>query len=614
MLVSTPSLADTMMRLISVSLSISTSYPRIRQPPGWAGRSAGILYPLAGRRRICRSGRHDGDGATKSYGPPKICRSGRHDGDGATKSYGVSKATSRENRRLDSTPGCSLSGRSAGILYPLAGRRRICRSGRHDGDGATKSYGVSKATSRENRRLDSTPGCSLSGRSAGILYPLAGRRRICRSGRHDGDGATKSYGVSKATSRENRRLDSTPGALSPAARPAFFIRWRAAEEFAGRGATMATARRRATGSARQRAAKTAGWIVPLAALSPAARPAFFIRWRAAEEFAGRGATMATARRRATGSARQRAAKTAGWIVPLAALSGRSAGILYPLAGRRRICRSGRHDGDGATKSYGVSKATSRENRRLDSTPGCSLSGRSAGILYPLAGRRRICRSGRHDGDGATKSYGVSKATSRENRRLDSTPGCSLSGRSAGILYPLAGRRRICRSGRHDGDGATKSYGVSKATSRENRRLDSTPGCSLSGRSAGILYPLAGRRRICRSGRHDGDGATKSYGVSKATSRENRRLDSTPGCSLSGRSAGILYPLAGRRRICRSGRHDGDGATKSYGVSKATSRENRRLDSTPGCSLSGRSAGILYPLAGRRRICRSGRHDGDGATK
>ena len=105
--------------------------------------------------------------------------------------------------------------------------------------------------------------------------------------------------------------------------------------------------------------KTAGWI-PLAALSPAARPAFFIRWRAAEEFAGRGATMATARRKATGSARQRAAENRwldppGWL----SLSGRSAGILYPLAGSRRICRSGRHDGDGATKSYGVSKATSR---------------------------------------------------------------------------------------------------------------------------------------------------------------------------------------------------------------------------------------------------------------
>ena len=184
------------------------------------------------------------------------------------------------------------------------------------------------------------------------------------------------------------------------------------------------------------------------------------------------------------------------------------------------------------------------------------------------------------------------------------------------LHARARRAPPAGRGRGDGSDRAASYGVDF----NNRPLATartlTPGCSLSGRSAGILYPLAGRRRICRSGRHDGDGATKSYGVSKATSRENRRLDSTtPGCSLSGRSAGILYPLAGRRRICRSGRHDGDGATKSYGVSKATSRENRRLDSTtPGCSLSGRSAGILYPLAGRRRICRSGRHDGDGATK
>ena len=159
----------------------------------------------------------------------------------------------------------------------------------------------------------------------------------------------RATGSARQRAAENRWLDIPWLSLSPAARPAFFIRWRAAEESAGRGATMATARRRATGSARQRAAenrrldtpwllslrplgrhslsvggqpknlpvgaprwrrrdeelrgqqgneplKTAGWIVPLAALSPAARPAFFIRWRAAEESAGRGATMATARR------------------------------------------------------------------------------------------------------------------------------------------------------------------------------------------------------------------------------------------------------------------------------------------------------------------------------
>ena len=252
-----------------------------------------------------------------------------------------------------STPGCSLSGRSAGILYPLAGRRRICRSGRHDGDGATKSYGVSKATSRDNRRLDSTPwllslrplgrhSLSVGGppknlpvgaprwrrrdeklrgqqgneplTTAGwIVHPwLLSLRPL---GRHSLSVGGPPKNLPVGAPRWRRRDEELRGqqgneplktagwivpplaALSPAARPAFFIRWRAAEESAGRGATMATARRRATGSARQRAAKTAGWIVPpLAALSPAARPAFFIRWRAAEESAGRGATMATARR------------------------------------------------------------------------------------------------------------------------------------------------------------------------------------------------------------------------------------------------------------------------------------------------------------------------------
>ena len=62
---------------------------------------------------------------------------------------------------------------------------------------------------------------------------------------------------------------------------------------------LASSMHLATLSLRQIGRHLAGY-----SLSPAGRPAFFIRWRAAEESAGRGATMATARRKATGSARQ----------------------------------------------------------------------------------------------------------------------------------------------------------------------------------------------------------------------------------------------------------------------------------------------------------------------
>ena len=128
----------------------------------------------------------------------------------------------------------------------------------------------------------------------------------------------KATGSARQRGADNRWLDPPGYSLSPAARPAFFIRWRAAEKSAGRGATMATARRKATGSARQRGADNRWLDPPGYSLSPAARPAFFIRWRAAEKSAGRGATMATARRKATGSARQRGADNR-WLDPLATL-------------------------------------------------------------------------------------------------------------------------------------------------------------------------------------------------------------------------------------------------------------------------------------------------------
>ena len=170
----------------------------------------------------------------------------------------------------------------------------------------------------------------------------------------------KATGSARQRPADNRWLDPPGYSLSPAARPAFFIRWRAAEESAGRGATMATARRKATGSARQRAADNRWLDPPGYSLSPAARPAFFIRWRAAEESAGRGATMATARRKATGSARQRPADNR-WLDPPGYSLSPAARPAFFIRWRaaEQICRSGRHDGDGAAKSYGVSKAMTR---------------------------------------------------------------------------------------------------------------------------------------------------------------------------------------------------------------------------------------------------------------
>ena len=278
-------------------------------------------------------------------------------GRGATMATARRKATgSARQRGADNRwpPGYSLSPAARPAFF-IRWRAAEESAGR----GATMATARRKATgSARQRGADNRwpPGYSLSPAARPAFF-IRWRAAEESAGR----GATMATARRKATgSARQRGADNRwpPGySLSPAARPAFFIRWRAAEESAGRGATMATARRKATGSARQRGADNR-WP-PGYSLSPAARPAFFIRWRAAEESAGRGATMATARRKATGSARQRGADNR-WLDPwLLSLSGRSAGILYPLAGRRRICRSGRHDGDGAAKSYGVSKATRR---------------------------------------------------------------------------------------------------------------------------------------------------------------------------------------------------------------------------------------------------------------
>ena len=156
-----------------------------------------------------------------------------------------------------------------------------------------------------------SPGCSLSGRSAGILYPLAGRRRIPPVGaprwrRRD----EELPGQQGNTDTDNRWLNPL-AALSPAARPAssYPVR-RAAEESAGRGARDRDRWRggKATGSAQGNAALTTAGSDPLAALSPAARPAFFIRWRAARRDCRSGRhNVGDGAAKATGSARQRGA-------------------------------------------------------------------------------------------------------------------------------------------------------------------------------------------------------------------------------------------------------------------------------------------------------------------
>ena len=276
-----------------------------------------------------------------------------------------------------------------------------------------KATGSARQRAADNR---STPGCSLSGRSAGILYPLAGRRRSA------GRGATMATARRKATGSARQRAAKTavdpPGcSLSPAARPAFFIRWRAAEESAGRGATMATARRKATGSARQRAATTAGWISPLAALSPAARPAFFIRWRAAEESAGRGATMATARRKATGSARQRAADNRRLDPPGCSLSPAARPAFFirwraaeESAGRGATMATARR------KATGSARQRAADNRRLD-IPLAALSPAARPAFF-IRWRAAEESAGR----GATMATARRKATGSARQRAATTAG------------------------------------------------------------------------------------------------------------------------------------------------------------------------------------------------
>ena len=167
------------------------------------------------------------------------------------KATGSARQRPAENRWLIS-PGYSLSPAARPAFFiRWRGSRTICRSGRHDGDGAAKSYGSARQRPAENRWLD-PPGYSLSPAARPAFFiRWRGSRTICRSGRHDGDGAAKSYGSARQRGAENRWLDPLATlSLRPLGRHSLSV-GEAAEQSAGRGATMATARRKATGSARQ---------------------------------------------------------------------------------------------------------------------------------------------------------------------------------------------------------------------------------------------------------------------------------------------------------------------------------------------------------------------------
>ena len=130
----------------------------------------------------------------------------------------------------------------------------------------------------------------------------------------------------------------------------------AAEQSAGRGATMVTARRKLPGQQGNEPLATAGWI-PLAALSlrPLGRHSLSVG-EAAEQSAGRGATMVTARRKLAGQQGNEPLATAGWISPGCSLSPAARPAFFiRWRGSRTICRSGRHDGDGAAKASGSAR-------------------------------------------------------------------------------------------------------------------------------------------------------------------------------------------------------------------------------------------------------------------
>ena len=184
----------------------------------------------------------------------------------------------------------------------------------------------------------------------------------------------------------------------------------AAEQSAGRGATMVTARRKLAGQQGNEPLATAGWISPGCSLSPAARPAFFIRWR----------------------------------------------------GSRTICRSGRHDGDGAAKATRVSKAMSRW-QPLAGYPLAALSLRPLGRHSLSVGEAAEQSAGR----GATMVTARRKLAGQQGNEPLATagwisPGCSLSPAARPAFFiRWRGSRTICRSGRHDGDGAAKASGSAR---------------------------------------------------------------------------------------------------------------------------------------------------------
>ena len=130
---------------------------------------------------------------------------------------------------------------------------------------------------------------------------------------------------------------------------------------------------------------------------------FSIRWRAAEEFCRSGRHDRRRRgEKLRGRARQFDPLTTDWLDAAgrpASLSVRRAAEKVCRSGRRRWRRRGE-------KLRGQQGGDPCRQRLLDAGAG------SAEHSLSVGGSRKICGSGRDDGDGAAKSYGVSKATTR----------------------------------------------------------------------------------------------------------------------------------------------------------------------------------------------------------